>query len=152
MPWREDYRLAILGRNRRSPCRHERIVWKVLYDGLVDLGNAFLCLPATNRAYPPPGLPDPGPSVLVRGTAPHFFQFEVPKSKMSRQDSVAIVEGLWRDVWQRLQNPHAIDALVAEDFVITLAGKDIVSCEAFKRWVIGFQSKIRFPDHRKLPR
>jgi hypothetical protein len=41
--------------------------------------------------------------------------------------SVAIVERFWRDVWQRLQNPHAINALVAEDFVITSGGKDIVS-------------------------
>jgi hypothetical protein len=48
---------------------------------------------------------------------------------MSRQDSVAIVERFWRDVWQRPQNPHAIDALVAEDFVITSGGKDIVSRE-----------------------
>ena len=65
---------------------------------------------------------------------------------MSRQDSVAIVERFWRDVWQRPQNPLAIDALVAEDFVITSGGKDIVSREAFKRWVIGFQSKIQDMD------
>jgi hypothetical protein len=65
---------------------------------------------------------------------------------MSRQDSAAIVERFWRDVWQRPQNPHAIDALVAEDFVITTGGKNIVSRDAFKRWVIGFQSRIQDMD------
>jgi hypothetical protein len=48
------------------------------------------------------------------------------------------------------RNPHAIDALVAEDFVITSGGKDIVSREAFKRWVIDFQSKIHDMDFETI--
>jgi hypothetical protein len=28
------------------------------------------------------------------------------------QDSVAIVESFWREVWKQLQNPDAIDRLV----------------------------------------
>ena len=52
---------------------------------------------------------------------------------MSGNNSVEIVERFWNDVWRRPQNPDAIDALVAEDFVITSGGKDIVSRGAFKR-------------------
>jgi hypothetical protein len=62
---------------------------------------------------------------------------------MARKDAVAIVENFWREVWQQPQNPDAIDRLVHEDFVITSGGRDIRSREAFKRWVIEFQSKVR---------
>jgi hypothetical protein len=58
------------------------------------------------------------------------------------QDSVAIVENFWREVWQQPQNPDAIDRLVHEDFVITSGGRDIVGREAFKAWVRGFQSQV----------
>jgi hypothetical protein len=51
------------------------------------------------------------------------------------QDSVAIVENFWREVWKQPQNPDAIDRLVHEDFVITSGGRDIVGREAFKAWV-----------------
>jgi len=61
---------------------------------------------------------------------------------MSERDSVAIVERFWAEVWQRPQNPDAIDRLVTEDFVITSGGNDIVSRDAFKAWVIEFQSKV----------
>ena len=65
---------------------------------------------------------------------------------MSKQDSVAVVERFWRDVRQRPQNPDAIDTRVTEDFVITSGGNDMVSREAFKRWVVEFQSKIQDMD------
>lgn len=61
---------------------------------------------------------------------------------MAERDSVAIVERFWAEVWKQPQNPGAIDDLVAADFVITSGGHDIVSREAFKAWVIDFQSKI----------
>jgi hypothetical protein len=62
---------------------------------------------------------------------------------MARRDAVAIVENFWREVWKAPQDPEAIDRLVAEDFVITSGGHEIRGREAFKRWVIGFQEKIR---------
>ena len=61
---------------------------------------------------------------------------------MARKDAVAIVENFWREVWMMPQDPHAIDRLVAEDFTITSAGQVIQGRDAFKRWVIEFQSKI----------
>jgi hypothetical protein len=69
---------------------------------------------------------------------------------MSGKDSVEIVERFWNEVWQRPQNPLAIDDLVAEDFVISSGGTDIVSREAFKRWVIDFQSKIHDMDFETI--
>src|SRR3546814_15600972 len=65
-----------------------------------------------------------------------------PYTTLFRSDGVAIVERFWAEVWTQPQNPDAIDDLVAEDFVITSGGKDIVSREAFKAWVIDFQSKL----------
>ena len=59
------------------------------------------------------------------------------------QDSVAIVENFWREVWRQPQNPDAIDRLVHQDFVITSGGRDIVGREAFKAWVKDFQARAR---------
>ena len=59
------------------------------------------------------------------------------------QDSVAIVENFWREVWTQPQNPDAIDRLVHKDFVITSGGRDIVGREPFKAWVKDFQAKVR---------
>jgi hypothetical protein len=61
---------------------------------------------------------------------------------MARRDSIAIVESFWREVWMSPQDPSAIDRLVAEDFTITSAGREIVGREAFKDWVTRFQEKI----------
>src|SRR3977135_3654723 len=44
------------------------------------------------------------------------------------------------------QNPDAIDRLVTEDFGITSGGLEVRSREAFKQWVIDFQSKITALD------
>lgn len=61
---------------------------------------------------------------------------------MPRQDSVAIVESFWREVWQQPQDPDAIDRLVHEDFVITSGGRDIAGREPFKTWVRDFLAKV----------
>lgn len=61
---------------------------------------------------------------------------------MARKDSIATVETFWREVWQAPQNPDAIDRLVAEDFAITSGGHEIHGREAFKKWVLDFQSKV----------
>jgi hypothetical protein len=53
------------------------------------------------------------------------------------QDSVAIVENFWREVWKQPQNPDAIDRLVHEDFVITSGGRG-----PFKAWVKDFQARV----------
>ena len=58
------------------------------------------------------------------------------------QDSVAIVENFWREVWTQPQDPDAIDRLVHKDFVITSGGRDIVGREPFKAWVKDFQAKV----------
>jgi len=65
---------------------------------------------------------------------------------MDRKKSVAIVENFWREVWKAPQNPDAIDRLVTEDFGITSGGLEVRSREAFKQWVIDFQSKITALD------
>jgi hypothetical protein len=57
-------------------------------------------------------------------------------------DAVAIVANFWREVWQKPQNPDAIDRLCAETFIITTGGRDIASRAAFKQWVIDFQAKV----------
>jgi len=69
---------------------------------------------------------------------------------VAREKSVELVENFWAEVWQRPQNPDAIDTLVAEDFVITSGGNDIVSREAFKTWVIEIQSKILDMDFEAI--
>jgi hypothetical protein len=69
---------------------------------------------------------------------------------MARGKSVELVENFWAEVWQRPQNPHAIDALVADDFVITSGGNEIVSRAAFKAWVIDFQSKVLDMDFEAI--
>jgi hypothetical protein len=69
---------------------------------------------------------------------------------MARGKSVELVENFWAEVWQRPQNPHAIDRLVADDFVITSGGNDIVSRDAFKAWVIDFQSKVLDMDFEAI--
>jgi hypothetical protein len=59
-----------------------------------------------------------------------------------KKSSVEIVENFWSEVWRQPQNPDAIDRLVHEDFILTSGGKDIRSRDAFKKWVIDFQSRI----------
>ncbi|MDB6145350.1 MAG: hypothetical protein JWP80_4394 [Pseudomonas sp.] len=55
--------------------------------------------------------------------------------------AVEIVETFWREVWQA-QNPDAAAKLVAEDFIITSGGVDIVGREAFIEWIGMFLGKI----------
>jgi hypothetical protein len=56
--------------------------------------------------------------------------------------AVAVVANFWREVWQKPQNPEAIDRLCSEDFIITTGGRDIRSRAAFKQWVVDFQAKV----------
>jgi hypothetical protein len=60
-----------------------------------------------------------------------------------QRNAIDIVQRFWNEVWRSPQNPQAIDALVHEEFVITSGGHDIRSRDAFKQWVIGFQSQVR---------
>jgi SnoaL-like domain len=55
---------------------------------------------------------------------------------------VEIVERFWAAVWQPPHDFDAIDRMVAEDFVLTNAGVDIVGREAFKTWARGFAARI----------
>lgn len=61
---------------------------------------------------------------------------------MTKDDAVAVVKKFWNEVWQSPHNVDAIDDLVAEDFILTTGGMDVVGRAAFKEWVRQFQSKI----------
>ena len=60
---------------------------------------------------------------------------------MAVNKAVDIVESFWREVWQA-KDPQAAARFVAEDFVITSGGMDIVGREAFIQWIGVFLSKI----------
>ena len=60
---------------------------------------------------------------------------------MANSNAVQIVEDFFHEVWQQ-QNIDEIDRYVAEDFVITSDGVDIVSRPQFKAWVAGFLQRI----------
>ncbi len=60
---------------------------------------------------------------------------------MAVNKAVDIVESFWREVWQA-KNPQAAARFVAEDFVITSGGMDIVGRDAFIQWIGVFLSKI----------
>ena len=62
--------------------------------------------------------------------------------EMTYRDSVAIVENFWNEDWKQPQNPHAIDRLVSEDFILTSGGIEIRSRQEFKRWVKQFQAQV----------
>jgi hypothetical protein len=53
---------------------------------------------------------------------------------MSVLNAVQIVESFWADVWVA-RNPGAVDRHAVEDFVITSAGEEIRSRNAFRQWV-----------------
>ncbi|WP_448090288.1 ester cyclase [Pseudomonas azerbaijanoccidentalis] len=60
---------------------------------------------------------------------------------MADNKAVEIVESFWREVWQA-RDPQAAARFVAEDFIITSGGVDIVGREAFIEWIGVFLSKI----------
>ncbi|MCY1435452.1 SnoaL-like polyketide cyclase [compost metagenome] len=60
---------------------------------------------------------------------------------MTGNKAVEIVESFWREVWQA-KNPQAATRFVAEDFVITSGGVDVVGREAFIQWIAVFLAKI----------
>jgi len=61
---------------------------------------------------------------------------------MVNRDSVALVENFWKAVWQAPENVDAVDNFVAEDFVLTTGGRDIVGRDAFKQWICDFSAQI----------
>jgi hypothetical protein len=78
------------------------------------------------------------PAVLAVGFSPT----RVSALERKPGSAVAIVGNFWREVWQKPQNPDAIDRLCSEDFIITTGGRDIRSRAAFKQWVVDFQAKV----------
>jgi steroid delta-isomerase-like uncharacterized protein len=56
-------------------------------------------------------------------------------------DSVKIVEEFWDAVW-KARDPDAASRFVADDFVITTGGVDIVGKENFIAWIRQFLTKI----------
>jgi hypothetical protein len=70
-----------------------------------------------------------------------LFPAAPSKAETGKRSPSATVNAFLHDVWGQ-GNPDAIDKYVAEDFVITTGGKDIRSREAFKKWVVDFQSAI----------
>jgi hypothetical protein len=70
---------------------------------------------------------------------------------MSVLNAVQIVESFWADVWVA-RNPEAIDHYVVDDFVITSAGEEIRSRNAFKEWVCEFQTRVAGLESSKLSR
>ena len=60
---------------------------------------------------------------------------------MSVLNAVQIVESFWADVWVA-RDPEAVDRYVVDDFVITSAGEEIRSRDAFKQWIRQFQTRV----------
>ncbi|MFM0337016.1 ester cyclase [Paraburkholderia fungorum] len=58
------------------------------------------------------------------------------------QNSVELMETFWKEVWQTPNNVDAVDKFVAEEFVLTTGGREIVGREAFKHWVRELQAQI----------
>jgi len=53
-----------------------------------------------------------------------------------------LVLQFWQTVWNPPYDLDYIDTAVTDDFIITSAGKDIVSKTAFKTWVQNFQATL----------
>lgn len=60
---------------------------------------------------------------------------------MSVMNAVQIVESFWTDVWVA-HNPDAVDRYVVDDFIITSAGEELRSRDAFKQWIREFQTRV----------
>ena len=60
---------------------------------------------------------------------------------MSVLNAVQIIESFWTDVWVA-RDPEAVDRYVVDDFVITSAGEEIRSRDAFKQWIRDFQTRV----------
>src|SRR3954453_10507175 len=60
---------------------------------------------------------------------------------MNTRNSVKIVEEFWATVW-KARDPEAVDRFVADDFVLTTGGVDVVSRARFKEWVRQFLARI----------
>ena len=65
----------------------------------------------------------------------------VGSAESSKRDSVRVVEEFWAAVW-KARDPEAIDRFVADDFVLTTGGVDVVSKAAFRGWADRFMRTI----------
>jgi predicted ester cyclase len=66
-----------------------------------------------------------------------------PAQSTPSESSKALVNRFWNEVWTPPYSMQTFDELVAEDFVITTDGKDVKGREAFKKWLHGFQTKVK---------
>jgi ketosteroid isomerase-like protein len=66
-----------------------------------------------------------------------------PAQSTPSESSKALVTRFWNEVWNPPYSMQTFDELVAEDFVITTDGKDVKGREAFKKWLQGFQTKVK---------
>jgi len=53
-----------------------------------------------------------------------------------------LVQQFWENVWNPPYDLELVDKLVAEDFVLTSAGKDVEGRAEFKKWIEGVQAKV----------
>jgi len=54
-----------------------------------------------------------------------------------------LVQTFWEGVWNPPYHLDLIDTMVSKDFKLVSAGKTVSGREAFKQWVLGFQSKLK---------
>jgi hypothetical protein len=59
------------------------------------------------------------------------------------ESSIELVSRFWREVWNAPYRMETIDEMLIEDFTITTDGKDVRGRDAFKKWVQGFQAKVK---------
>jgi hypothetical protein len=65
----------------------------------------------------------------------------IGRNSMSVLNAAQIVESSWANVWVA-RNLAAVDRYVVDDFLITSAGEENRSRDAFKQWVREFQTRV----------
>lgn len=58
-------------------------------------------------------------------------------------DPAHLVLQLWENVWNPPYDLNLVDRIVAKDFVLTSAGKEVRGREAFKDWIAKVQSQVK---------
>jgi predicted ester cyclase len=66
-----------------------------------------------------------------------------PSQASPAESSIELVSRFWREVWNPPYRVETIDEMMVEDFVITTDGKDMHGRDAFKKWLQGFQAKVK---------
>lgn len=61
---------------------------------------------------------------------------------MNTHDSIDLVNGFWREVWQTQNNVDAADKFISENVIVITGGGEISGRESFKAWLREFQSQI----------